>query len=166
MLLGNTLAQQTPAATTPPASAAPASSAKAQTPAAKPHSATAAKTPVPLTLKTQKDKFSYALGMKMGQNLQKQSVPVDPAIVARGLKDGLAGGKSLLTLFGAEHSLGGISGYESTETTDESPERVALIQRLTTAYLRDALDLAGSDWPAAVKALSASTDPLGRIESK
>jgi FKBP-type peptidyl-prolyl cis-trans isomerase FklB len=97
MLLGNTLAQQTPAATTPPASAAPASSAKAQTPAAKPHSATAAKTPVPLTLKTQKDKFSYALGMKMGQNLQKQSVPVDPAIVARGLKDGLAGGKSLLT---------------------------------------------------------------------
>ena len=76
------------------------------------------------------------------------------------------GGKSLLTLFGAEHSLGGISGYESTETTDESPERVALIQRLTTAYLRDALDLAGSDWPTAVKALSASTDPLGRIESK
>jgi FKBP-type peptidyl-prolyl cis-trans isomerase FklB len=96
MLLGNALAQQTPAATTPPASPAPASSAKAQTPAAKAHSATAAKAPVPLTLKTQKDKFSYALGMKMGQNLGKQSVPVDPAIVARGLRDGLAGGKTLL----------------------------------------------------------------------
>jgi FKBP-type peptidyl-prolyl cis-trans isomerase FklB len=96
MLLGNALAQQTPAATTPPASPAPASSAKAQTPAAKAHSATAAKAPVPLTLKTQKDKFSYALGMKMGENLGKQSVPVDPAIVARGLRDGLAGGKTLL----------------------------------------------------------------------
>jgi pimeloyl-ACP methyl ester carboxylesterase len=35
------------------------------------------------------------------------------------------GTKSLLSLFGAEHSLGGISGYTSTETTDESPERVA-----------------------------------------
>jgi len=35
--------------------------------------------------------------MKMGANLQKQSVPVDPAILARGLKDGLAGGKTLLT---------------------------------------------------------------------
>jgi FKBP-type peptidyl-prolyl cis-trans isomerase FklB len=97
MLLGNALAQQTPAATTPPASPSSASSAKAQTPAAKAHSATAAKTPVPLTLKTQKEKFSYALGMKMGQNLGKQSVPVDPAILARGLKDGMAGGKTLLT---------------------------------------------------------------------
>jgi len=97
MLLGNALAQQTPAATTPPASPSSASSPKAQTPAAKAHSATAAKTPVPLTLKTQKDKFSYALGMKMGQNLGKQSVPVDSAILARGLRDGLAGGKTLLT---------------------------------------------------------------------
>jgi len=94
LLLGHALAQQTPAATTQTApSSAPA---KAQTPAAK-RPVTAAKTPTPLTLKTQKDKFSYALGMKMGENLQKQSVPVDPAILTRGLKDGLAGGKTLLT---------------------------------------------------------------------
>ena len=96
MLPGNALAQQTPA-TTPPASSSSASPAKTQTPAAKPHTATAAKSPAPLVLKTQKDKFSYALGMKMGANLKKQSVPVDPAILARGLKDGLAGGKTLLT---------------------------------------------------------------------
>jgi FKBP-type peptidyl-prolyl cis-trans isomerase FklB len=97
MLLGNSLAQQTPAPSTSPASPSSASPAKAQTPATKPHTAPAAKTPAPLVLKTQKDKFSYALGMKMGANLQKQSVPVDPAILARGLKDGLAGGKTLLT---------------------------------------------------------------------
>jgi FKBP-type peptidyl-prolyl cis-trans isomerase len=97
MLLGNALAQQTPAATTPPATSAPATSTKAATPVAKAHSATAAKTAAPLTLKTQKDKFSYALGMKMGVNLHKQSVPVDPNILARGLKDGLAGTKTLLT---------------------------------------------------------------------
>ncbi|MGB8834500.1 MAG: FKBP-type peptidyl-prolyl cis-trans isomerase, partial [Candidatus Sulfotelmatobacter sp.] len=58
---------------------------------------TGAKSAAPLTLKTQKEKFSYSLGMKMGQNLHKQSVPVDPAILARGLRDGLAGGKTLLT---------------------------------------------------------------------
>src|ERR1700722_10969283 len=97
MLLGNALAQQTPAPSTPPASPSSASPAKAQTPAAKPHTAAAAKTPAPLVLKTQKDKFSYALGMKMGANLQRQSVPVDATILARGLKDGLAGGKTLLT---------------------------------------------------------------------
>ena len=76
------------------------------------------------------------------------------------------GGKSLLTLFGAEHSLGGIPGYNVTETTDENPERVALIQRLTWAYLRTALDPEDASWPAARTALMESTNPLGRIESK
>ncbi|TMR12736.1 chlorophyllase [Nonomuraea turkmeniaca] len=70
------------------------------------------------------------------------------------------GAKSLLTLFRAEHSLGGISGYTVTETTDESPERVAVIQRLTWAFLRGALYPADTSWSAA------SADPLGRIESK
>ena len=76
------------------------------------------------------------------------------------------GPKGLLTLFGAEHSLGGISGYTVTETTDENPERVALIQRLTWAYLRSALYPADPSWPAASAELATSTEPLGRIESK
>jgi FKBP-type peptidyl-prolyl cis-trans isomerase len=92
LLLGTALAQETPAATPQPSTPA----AKAQAPAAK-KPATAAKTAAPLTLKTQKEKFSYALGMKMGANLHKQSVPVDPAIFSRGFRDGLAGGKTVLT---------------------------------------------------------------------
>ncbi|MEU8276263.1 alpha/beta hydrolase family protein [Microbispora bryophytorum] len=75
-------------------------------------------------------------------------------------------GKSLLTVFGAEHSLGGISGYNVTETTDENPGRVALIRRLTWAYLRTALGLGDSAWPAARAALAEAGDPLGRIESR
>jgi FKBP-type peptidyl-prolyl cis-trans isomerase len=94
MLLGNGLAQDTPAATTPKAPSS-AAAGKAQTPAAK--RPTGSKTAAPLALKTSKEKFSYALGMKMGANLHKQSVPVDPNILARGLKDGLSGGKTLLT---------------------------------------------------------------------
>jgi len=50
-----------------------------------------------MTLTTPADKFSYALGMKMGQNLHKQGVAVNPAAFQRGLKDGLVGGKTLLT---------------------------------------------------------------------
>jgi FKBP-type peptidyl-prolyl cis-trans isomerase len=98
LLLGNGPAQQTPAATTQSSPATPAASApaKAPAPAAK-KPATAAKTAAPLTLKTQKEKFSYALGMKMGANLHKQSVPVDAAIFSRGMRDGLTGGKTLLT---------------------------------------------------------------------
>lgn len=76
------------------------------------------------------------------------------------------GRKSLLTLFGAEHSLGGITGYEAGETTDENPERVALIQRVTWAYLRHALGIDDTGWRAAQTAVSESVAPIGRIESK
>ncbi|KEQ22127.1 alpha/beta hydrolase family protein [Paenibacillus tyrfis] len=76
------------------------------------------------------------------------------------------GSKSLLTLFGAEHSLGGIAGYNVAETTDENPERVALLRQLTWSYLRDELNLDDSSWLAARKALEEDANPLGRIESK
>lgn len=76
------------------------------------------------------------------------------------------GSKSLLTLFGAEHSLGGIADFEAKETTDENPARVALIQRLTSAYLRSAWYPEDTGWDEASAELGRSGDPLGRIESK
>jgi predicted dienelactone hydrolase len=76
------------------------------------------------------------------------------------------GAKSLLTLFGAEHSLGGIVGYEAKETTDENPERVALVQAVTWAYLRAALGVDGSHWLAARKILSTGDNPAARLETK
>lgn len=76
------------------------------------------------------------------------------------------GPKWLLTLFGGEHILGGISGYDAAETTDENPERVAAVQRLTWAYLRTALYPEDPAWPAARAALTDSPNPLGRVECK
>lgn len=76
------------------------------------------------------------------------------------------GATDLLDLYGAEHSLGGIVGYEVAETSDESPERVAVIQRMTTAYLRTALHVDDSSWPAARAAFAADTDPIGRLHTK
>lgn len=75
------------------------------------------------------------------------------------------GNKSLLTLVGAEHSLGGISGYDVAETTDESPERVALIQQLTWAYLRSALYPEDTSWQAVCPALEEGRHPLGKVQS-
>ncbi len=51
----------------------------------------------PAAFKTEKEKLSYALGMDLGNNLRKQSVEVDPAVFAQGLKDALAGGETLLS---------------------------------------------------------------------
>ncbi|MFD2793477.1 alpha/beta hydrolase family protein [Promicromonospora vindobonensis] len=76
------------------------------------------------------------------------------------------GATELLTLFGAEHSLGGIPNWEAAETTDENPERVAVLQRLTTAYLRSALDPADAGWAKATAALAETGTALGRIDSK
>ncbi|MFI0733566.1 alpha/beta hydrolase family protein [Streptomyces sp. NPDC021225] len=76
------------------------------------------------------------------------------------------GRKSLLTLFEAEHGLGGISGYDVAETTDENPERVAAVQRLTWAYLRTELYPGDSAWQTACDALTGGPNPLGRVESK
>ena len=52
-------------------------------------------------LKTQKDKVSYLIGVDMGRKMRaefdKQSIDVDPAVLAKGIKDALAGGNILLT---------------------------------------------------------------------
>jgi FKBP-type peptidyl-prolyl cis-trans isomerase FklB len=96
MFVANGNAQQTPAATTQTAPAA----TTPKTPAKKP--ATAAKTAATApALSTRKEKFSYALGMNIGNglgtNLKKQSVEVDWSLVAQGMKDAAAGSKTRLT---------------------------------------------------------------------
>ncbi|MER7970654.1 MULTISPECIES: chlorophyllase [unclassified Streptomyces] len=76
------------------------------------------------------------------------------------------GDKSLLTLFGAEHSLGGIAGYEARETTDEHPARVDLVRRAALAHLRRGLGLPDDGWDAVRSRLAAERDPLGRIDGR
>ncbi len=101
LLPAHALAQQTPPPSTqgsPASSTQQAPAAKAQkAPAKKPGQAPASKTPAVLVLNTQKDKTSYAIGMNVGKGLHRDSVDIDPAILLRGLKDALAGGKTLLT---------------------------------------------------------------------
>lgn len=76
------------------------------------------------------------------------------------------GGKSLLTVHGGQHFLGGISGYEVAETTDEHPGRVSLVQQVTLAYLRHVTAIDHADWEQARAALAGGAHPLGRLESK
>jgi FKBP-type peptidyl-prolyl cis-trans isomerase len=91
--------QQTPATTpqTPEKSPSATASKTQSTTATGTTHHTAAKTAPVLTLKTDKDKQSYAIGMNIGATMRRQSVDIDPAILERGLNDALAGGKTLLT---------------------------------------------------------------------
>jgi FKBP-type peptidyl-prolyl cis-trans isomerase len=107
MLAAVGYAQQTPATTTPAATTPAAQAAttpKAATPAKPPvkKTGTAAKsTAAAPALTTRKDKFSYALGMNIGngykQGLEKQSVEFDADLIAQGVKDALSGAKTRLT---------------------------------------------------------------------
>jgi predicted dienelactone hydrolase len=74
--------------------------------------------------------------------------------------------KALLTLFGGGHLLGGVSGYDAAETTDENPARVALVSQLTGAYLRSVLYPGDASWQLASQALAETPSPLGQVESK
>lgn len=74
--------------------------------------------------------------------------------------------KSLLFLHGAGHMFGGVSGYDAKETSDESPERVATIQRFTWAYLRSNLYPGDTAWQTVAEAFGKDTNPAGRIENR
>jgi len=48
-------------------------------------------------LKGDKEKLSYSIGMDIGGNLKRQSVEVDPDLLAKGFKDSYGGAKTILT---------------------------------------------------------------------
>jgi FKBP-type peptidyl-prolyl cis-trans isomerase FklB len=80
-------------ATKPPATQSTTSGgAAAKPPAAKPPAAAGQG-----TLKDEKAKASYALGMNLAKGLKTQPVDLDQAAFIQGLKDVLAGGKTLMT---------------------------------------------------------------------
>ncbi len=75
------LAQQPAAPKAPPAEVLPGG---ATAPAASP-------------LKSLKERSSYAIGADIGRGLKGQGLDVDPALLARGISDSLAGNKSLMS---------------------------------------------------------------------
>jgi len=80
----------------------------------------------------------------------------------------LGGGerKSLLTVKGAGHIFGGLSGWDVRETgEDESVERVGMVCRMGAAWLRTGLGIGDGDWEEACEALKV-LEGLGSVEGK
>jgi FKBP-type peptidyl-prolyl cis-trans isomerase len=92
---GMAIAQQSAAPSTQQPAGTPPATTAPKTPKA-PAATTAAKKPAPLTLQTEKEKASYAIGVNIGTNMKKDEVDIDPDILARGMKDAMAGNKPLL----------------------------------------------------------------------
>ncbi|AQT82363.1 chlorophyllase [Mycolicibacterium litorale] len=74
------------------------------------------------------------------------------------------GSKSLLTLSGADHALGGIHAYGTVpQSASDNPATVTLVQRMTTAYLRSALAVDETSWPSAQDQLADDPAPVGGL---
>jgi FKBP-type peptidyl-prolyl cis-trans isomerase FklB len=131
MLLGLAPAQ-TPAATTTPA--APAKTAQGT--AAKKNT-TGAKPATAILLKTQKDKASYAVGMSIGTGLHRQGVPVDAALVARGLRDAMTGAKPLLTDDEMKSVLTQLQGQVREQQQAKTVEAAAGNKKIGEAFLAE-----------------------------
>jgi FKBP-type peptidyl-prolyl cis-trans isomerase FklB len=50
-----------------------------------------------ITLKDQKDKISYSIGVNLGATFKQQGIDVNPAVLIAGFKDALSGSKTALT---------------------------------------------------------------------
>jgi FKBP-type peptidyl-prolyl cis-trans isomerase FklB len=102
LLGGVAFAQQSSApSSNPPASSASSTATPKTQTTTKSGTTTAKKTPTPLTLTTDKEKASYAIGMNIGkglkESLKRDDVDVSNEILLRGMRDALAGNKPLLT---------------------------------------------------------------------
>ena len=92
VLLGHALAQ-TPATKTPPAKKTGTAQGKTASTGTTKSGTTAGAT----ALTTDKQKASYAIGMNVGSGMKRQGIELDSAALVQGLKDALAGNKTLLT---------------------------------------------------------------------
>jgi FKBP-type peptidyl-prolyl cis-trans isomerase FklB len=73
-----------------------------------PAAAQEAKAPpaAPEPLKDPQAQIGYAIGLNLGAGLKRESVTVDPDMVARGVRDGMSGGPALMTEDQARAALG------------------------------------------------------------
>jgi FKBP-type peptidyl-prolyl cis-trans isomerase FklB len=76
-----------------------------------------------LVLKSQKDKMSYIIGVDLGKNFQKQQIEIDADIVARGIKDGISGGKLLLSEQEVQEAVAGFQMDMSAKQMELSKKR-------------------------------------------
>jgi FKBP-type peptidyl-prolyl cis-trans isomerase len=75
--------------------------------------------------------------MKMGANFEKQSVPVDPAILARGIRDAMGGGKTLLTDDEAQAAIMAVQTEVRKQQQEKAQEAGAANKKQGDAFLAD-----------------------------
>lgn len=90
-----------------------------------------------MPLKTAKEKFSYALGMNLGENLHRQDVEVDPAIFLRALKDAMAGRKLQMTDEEARAAVGEVQNQLRAKQAEKMQQEDAANKKQGADFLAE-----------------------------
>ena len=137
LVAGMVLSVGTSTAQQPPATNSQPTPAKSHTTPGTKSNTPASKGTTGPALTTDKEKASYALGMNIGRGLTKQPVDLDSAAVARGLKDAMSGGKTLLTDQEAAADLAQLQAQVKKATEAKVQELAAENQKAGTAFLAE-----------------------------
>ena len=86
-------------------------------------------------LKTDKDKFSYALGMKIAENFRKQGLELDPAVFAKAFEVSFNSGKTAMTGEEMETVLAAASQEIRKKQAAQQAEKGAAAQKEGEAFL-------------------------------
>jgi FKBP-type peptidyl-prolyl cis-trans isomerase FklB len=79
------------------------------------------------SLKTDKEKLSYAMGMDLGRQLRLQSVDIEPELFRQGLRDALSGGKTLLTEEEVRAAIAGLqAGLQKKQAALQNEQKLAM----------------------------------------
>ena len=140
LLASFTAAAQDATTTTKPAGTTKSATTSGAKSTAKPATASKAgtKPAAPATeLKSEKEKFSYALGMNFGVGFKKQGLDVDPAVFAKAFSESYAGGKTALT----EQQMRGLLDAKAQELRQkaqaEQAEKGVVAQKEGEKFLAD-----------------------------
>jgi len=91
--------------------------------------ALAAPPPANSALTTEKDKVSYAIGMRMAASLQEVKGDIDPAVLTRAITTSLSGGQSLMTVDEAQAVLADFS--KKMQARQAATQQAAGMKNLT-----------------------------------
>ncbi len=86
-------------------------------------------------LKTDKDKFSYALGMKIAESFHKQGLELDPAVFAKAFAESFNGGKTAMTDQEMETELTAASLEIRKKQAAQQAEKGAAAEKAGEAFL-------------------------------
>lgn len=78
-----------------------------------------------ITLKNEKDKVSYSIGLNIGGNFKSQSVDINTDILIKGIKDALSGGKPLMTEKEIQETM---TAFQKEMTTKQAERTKALTE--------------------------------------